>query len=119
MHEIPTALGLLRDLRTHARRHGVVSISRIHVRMGSLCSTTPEELTFAFQMLSEGTLAEGAELRIDVVPGKARCEQCSIEFPVDAGDITAFPCPRCGGMVDQLLSGRECDIALIRARGQG
>jgi hydrogenase nickel incorporation protein HypA/HybF len=115
MNEVSVAQGLLKDLQQESKRHGVSHVSRVHVRIGSLRNIAPEALTFAFEEVSEGTVAEGAELNIGVVPAKGRCDKCDIDFDVKT-DNPGFPCPQCGGMGGQLISGKELEIAVFRGR---
>ena len=49
MNELSIAHDLLKDLKIQSERHGVSSVSRVHVRIGSLRTIVPEVLTFAFE----------------------------------------------------------------------
>jgi hydrogenase nickel incorporation protein HypA/HybF len=113
MNELSIAHGLLKDIQQESKKHGLSRVSRVHVRIGSLCSIVPEALTFAFEAASEGTVAEGAKLNIGVVPARGRCDKCDIDFDVDLG-TSVFLCPQCGGNVGKLISGKELEIALFR-----
>ena len=113
MNELSIAHGLLKDLQDQSRKHGVSHVSRVHIRIGSLCGILPEALTFAFAAASEGTVAEGAELNIGVVPARGRCDKCAIDFDVGM-DASVFFCPQCGANAGELISGRELEIALFR-----
>ena len=113
MNELPIAHGLLKDLQQESKKHGVSHVSRVHIRIGSLRDIVPEDLTFAFETAAEGTVAEGAELNIGVVPARGRCDKCKINFDVDA-DTPMFLCPKCGTGAEKLVSGKELEIALFR-----
>ncbi len=117
MNELSIAYDLLKDLQQESKRHGVSRVNRVHVRMGSLCAVAPDALTIAFEAASEGTVAEGAELNIAIVPAKGRCEKCNMDFRVEM-DTSMFLCPRCGDIVHDLISGRELDIALFRGTSE-
>ncbi len=119
MNELSLAHSLLKDLQDESRKHGVSTISRVHVKMGSLCTVIPEELAIAFRAASEGTMAEGAELNIGVEAAKARCDRCNIEFAVDMIKATVFTCPQCGGKEGKILSGEELEITLVRGKMHG
>ena len=58
----------------------------------------------AFELLSSGTVLEGAQLTIDTVPAHGVCGACGAETT-----ISWFPlqCSRCGGLDMELLSGEE------------
>ena len=112
MHEVSIAQGLLKILHDETNKHGVSRVTRVHVRIGELSTIVPDALTFAFEVVSEGTVAQGAELKIEVVPAKGRCNKCNIEFDVEA---TMFLCPQCGGVAAEIISGKELDVAEIEA----
>ncbi len=115
MNEISVAHGLVKDLQQESKRHGVTHVSRVHVRIGSLRNIVPEELSFAFAEASAGTVAEGAELNMRIVPAKGRCGRCNIDFDVETKN-SGFPCPTCGGVTEELVCGDELKIALFRGR---
>jgi hydrogenase nickel incorporation protein HypA/HybF len=115
MNELSIAHDLLKDLQAQSERHGVSRVSRVHVRIGSLRTVVPEVLTFAFEEASQGTVAEGAELRIGVVPAKGRCDKCNADFQVDM-DASTPACPQCGRIAGKLISGKELEIAVFRGR---
>ncbi len=116
MNELSLAYSLLKDLQDESKKHGISTISRIHVKMGSLCTVIPEELAVAFRAASEGTMAEGAELNIGVAATRARCARCNIEFAVDMIKATVFTCPHCGGKEGKIVSGEELEITLVRGK---
>ncbi len=116
MNGLSLAHSLLKDLQNESKKHGVSTISRIHVRMGSHCTVIPEELVVAFRAASEGTMAEGAELNIGVVAARAQCDRCNIEFGVDRIKATVFTCPQCGGKEGKIASGEELEITLVRGK---
>lgn len=119
MNKIACAYGILKELEDEGQRHGVASITHVHVRMGSFCDIVPDELTFVFNVLSEGTVAEGAEMNIDIVPAEGQCRHCGQDVHVDRKGDQIFFCTQCGGPVDELISGRQLEVALIRGEALG
>ena len=101
MHELSIAQAVLDVVVRHA---GDRRVARVDLQVGHLRQVVPSALGFAFTLVSEGTVAEGAELRMDEVPAHGRCRDCGSE-----GDLTAFPllCPECGGADLELLAGEE------------
>lgn len=116
MNETSLVHGLLKDIQEESKKHGVSSISRIHLRVGSDCPIVPEDLASAFRDASEGTMAEGAELNIGMAAAKARCDSCDIEFSVDMIQAAVFTCPQCGGKAGKLVSGKGLEVALVRGK---
>ncbi len=112
MHEFSLVQGMLKILEDEIAKHGASRVTRVHVRVGELANLVPDSFTFAFETVSPGTVAEGAELELEIVPGKGRCGACDIEFKVDS---VMFFCPQCGGVGSEIVSGRELEVAEIEA----
>jgi hydrogenase nickel incorporation protein HypA/HybF len=107
MHELSISSAIVDTALLHAagRRVSVVSI-----RIGHLRQAIPSSLEFYFEIVTRETLAAGAVLEIDVVPGRLRCEDCSREWEVD---MPAFRCPDCAGMDVTIVSGNELEVDSI------
>jgi hydrogenase nickel incorporation protein HypA/HybF len=101
MHELSIAEAVLDVVVRHA---GDRRVARVDLKVGHLRQVVPSALGFAFTLVSEGTVAEGAELAMEEVPARGRCRDCGTE-----GELPAFPllCPRCGSADLQLLAGEE------------
>ncbi len=110
MHELgimESALGLVQRyaVEKHARH-----VERVVLRIGTLSGVDPESLRFAFDVVSRGTTAEGAQLEIETVPASVYCQSCKSEFAgTDRGFI--FKCPDCGDLCGDLRRGREIELS--------
>lgn len=115
MHEVSLAEGILRIVQDAARRHGATRVATVTLEIGSLAHVEPRALTFCFDAVTRGTVAEGAKLAIETVPGLAWCMPCSERVPLaQLGDA----CPRCGSYQVQVIGGEEMrvrDIAIADA----
>src|SRR3989304_2844224 len=104
MHES----GLTEDLFTHTLQHAreanACRIARVKVTIGALSDATADSIRFYFDSLTPGTIAEGAALEFDTVPGRAHCDACGRDVTI-AELFT--PCPACG------------EFALTITRGNG
>jgi hydrogenase nickel incorporation protein HypA/HybF len=92
MHEAALALGLIELAEDSARREKAHRIRALHVELGALSCVDPEAFAQAVDVAAMGTLAEGAQLRIDRPSGRAHCLACGDDVPLlrrDAG------CPNC------------------------
>lgn len=76
MHELAIAQGIVSGACEHAAGRRVY---RVTVAIGMLCAVVPDSLHFCFGLAAEGTLAEGAELVIEEIPGRARCRSCGAD----------------------------------------
>ena len=110
MHEVAIMSEALRMAEEAAISAGAKRILKLRLRVGALSGVVPESLRFAFDVVSSGTLAEGAALEIDEVPAACWCATCQGEF--ECGDIFN-ECPRCHDPSGELRRGRELDIAAV------
>lgn len=78
-------------------------VARITLEVGRLRAVVPEALRFNFQVVSQDTPAEDAQLIIEEIPVRVRCEPCDKEWTVERVD---FLCPDCAGPV-RTLTGKE------------
>ena len=72
--------------------------------VGELAGVEVEALRFAFPVAMAGTIAAGAELRIESEAAECHCPNCDAPFPAPLG---CCDCPRCGAISRQLLCGRD------------
>ena len=79
-------------------------VRTVGIAVGGLQQIVPETLETAFEVLTRGTPLEGATLRIRTVPVLVRCRDCRAESEIPP---TEFICPQCGGVVLDVLAGRE------------
>ena len=73
MHELSIAEAIVAIAERHAAGRRVY---RVSVKVGHLRQVVPDALQFAFQLLTDGTVLEGAELAIEEVPARVRCRGC-------------------------------------------
>ena len=82
------------------------SVHSIRLQVGRLCAVVPDAMQFCFELVTEGTVAEGARLDIEEPPGRAHCRSCDEDFPLH--DLVLL-CP-CGSADVEVLAGRELRI---------
>jgi hydrogenase nickel incorporation protein HypA/HybF len=82
-------------------------VKSVRLKIGEMAGVVPESLRFCFEVASEGTAAQGAELLIDEVPIRCRCVSCNAEFSVER---FLFLCPTCGTPDVEVISGNELDV---------
>jgi hydrogenase nickel incorporation protein HypA/HybF len=101
MHELSIADAVVQVALRHAAGRRV---HKVELKVGYLRQVVPSALEFAFQLVADGTLLEGAELVIDEVPARGRCRACQTEMT-----MSGFPlqCVRCGGIDVELVAGEE------------
>ena len=94
MHELSLAESVVEIAGRAAKAEGSARVTKVFLQIGALAHVEPEALRFAFDAASRGSVAEGAEVIIEHVAGKALCVPCGLPIEVNS---RADPCPRCGG----------------------
>jgi hydrogenase nickel incorporation protein HypA/HybF len=112
MHELAIAQGMLDIVVTEARLRRVSAINLI---VGELLSVAEEPVRFCFEIVSKGTLAEGATLAVTRVRALLRCKNCLCEFGLESHGV----CPTCGKNDGELIRGRECYVDAIEVDEPG
>lgn len=107
MHELSLATSVVDILQEEARRHGVRRIQSALLRVGCLREVVPALLETGFEIAARGTAAEGATLKVEQVPGEARCGQCDHVFAVE--DLLII-CPACDAVGGDVLTGLELQL---------
>ncbi|MHA1238343.1 MAG: hydrogenase maturation nickel metallochaperone HypA [Candidatus Odinarchaeia archaeon] len=124
MHEFSTAQAILGTVIEVATRYNASEILEVDLEIGEFTLLNPEQLNFAFKVLSEGTIAKNAKLKIFKKPGKIKCNTCGYEGNVeDLSDAShynifsmSFRCPKCGSTDTDILGGRETNIKNIKIK---
>jgi hydrogenase nickel incorporation protein HypA/HybF len=110
MHELSICQALLTQVETLAAQHQAQQVTRIVVRVGPLGGVEPDLLAHAFTVARAGTVAAEAELVLETLPVRIRCQQCGVESEVEANHLC---CRACGDWHTQLLSGDELLLAQV------
>ncbi len=112
MHELSLSRAILDAAVAHAEGRRVVAVD---VTVGALCQVVPNSLSFYFEIVSSGTICNGARLRTHVAPAQLRCT-CGHEWELHE---PAFRCPRCAGAEVTVLSGEELTVDSIEVEEEG
>jgi len=116
MHELALARGILATVLETADEAGVGRITAIELVLGESNNAGEDALQFSFDMLSGGTLAEGAILRFRRAMDTITCGHCG--YQSTAGLPLSFECPRCGGARLQVVDGQELYVASIEVEDE-
>jgi hydrogenase nickel incorporation protein HypA/HybF len=104
MHELSIADSIVRIAAKHARGRRV---ERVVIRVGALRQVVPDALGFAFELVSQGTLLDGAVLELEPVATAVECRGCGAE-----SELTRFPlaCAACGSWDVEVIRGEELSV---------
>ena len=110
MHELSLMEEVRRQALAAAFAEGATRIDVITLRVGELAGVELDALHFAFPVVMEGSIAQGAELRIEREAALCDCDCCGDSFPARDG---CCACPRCGTISRRLISGRELRLVAL------
>ena len=96
---VEAVLGELADLQRPCAR-----LCNARVVVGGLHQIVPDYLSFAYDVLTRDTAAEGSALQICVTPVVARCRTCDWEGEID---LPIFRCAACQSLNLDMLRGKE------------
>jgi hydrogenase nickel incorporation protein HypA/HybF len=99
------AQALIEQVETEVEKSGHPGrVVRLEVIVGRLSGVHADALRFGFEMLSPGTLAEGAELQITQPDAVVHCQDCGARQPV--AELT-LRCPACGSGQITVAGGQD------------
>jgi hydrogenase nickel incorporation protein HypA/HybF len=104
MHELSLAESIVDITVRHARGRRV---TRVEVAVGHLRQVVPSALSFAFELVAQGTPAEGAELVLEEIPAGALCRACGAESRLDGLPLA---CRGCGSGDVEIVAGEELQV---------
>jgi hydrogenase nickel incorporation protein HypA/HybF len=114
MHELPITESILKIATDAAAGR---RITTIHLVVGELSSIVDDSVQFYFDMLSKGTVAEGAALDFERRPATVTCRDCGERSDVRAPLPSS--CPHCGSVKLQVTGGRELRVDSIEVNDDG
>jgi hydrogenase nickel incorporation protein HypA/HybF len=107
MHELALSVSITDLVVDCARRERIARVSRVVVEIGVAASVDPQALLFCFPITAAETVAAGAQLVINRVPLRVRCDSCQTEY---APETLVASCPACGSFARKILAGREMRV---------
>lgn len=120
MHEFSMVSQLVEKVVEEARKRGAKRVVEVELEVGQLSFLNPEQMLFAYRILTKGTILEKSRLTIRTVEAHVRCRLCGFdgkpEYADDASYHVSAPlflCPNCGGPVEVLV-GMGCMIKRVR-----
>jgi hydrogenase nickel incorporation protein HypA/HybF len=110
MHEVGIMEQTLAIALSHAQEQGATRIHRLCLRVGALSGVEPDALKFAFDVVTQGTIAADATLTIEAIPAICYCDHCQLEFqPPD----WIYECPHCHQLTWDVRQGKELELASL------
>jgi hydrogenase nickel incorporation protein HypA/HybF len=109
MHEMSLVQSIIEIIDEYAKKENFKKVESISLSFGKASTVVPAALEFAFEVLSENTIAQGARLEFDIKPVVIYCLSCDKNFEIDSYEAV---CPVCNGGEIMLTGGTE-ELKLI------
>jgi hydrogenase nickel incorporation protein HypA/HybF len=110
MHELRIAEDLSAIVIETARRENLSKVTRVNVSFGQLTQIVHGIFEIAFAETVRNTIAENAEVKIEIVPVKMKCMNCGSDFQLKEN---RFSCIFCSSSEIGILNGNELFIKSI------
>lgn len=104
MHELTLMGGVFDVIDSTLSQHSVEKVTQVKLKIGKLTNAEPEALAFAFEVFSKGTICDGAELLVEIIPVRGQCQNCGEEFFLEE---LLFLCPKCKNPEIKVTQGNE------------
>ena len=111
MHEVSLGEAILDAVE---RRAAGRKVRRVKVRVGTLHRVVGPALDQGFELVSEGSVAEGAELEMVVIPVTVTCRACGEHHH---SDDQQFVCLSCGSDQVDVEGGEELMLESLEFDG--
>ena len=110
MHELSIAEAIVDVALRHA---GGRSVTVVELKVGHLRQVVPSALEFAFELVTRGTVLEGAELHMEEVAAAGSCRTCEMDTPLPELPLC---CRHCGGFDVEVTRGEELLVECLELR---
>ena len=104
MHEYGVTRQIIAICESAAKKHNASKIKKITLLVGEKSGFIGDSIALYFEVLSTGTLSQGAELIIETVKPMLRCSKCKKLFERKP---YMFQCPFCDGEGEPSEIGKE------------
>lgn len=104
MHELSVTESILEISLRHAHQANAKHITNLYLVIGQLASIVDDSVQFYWDIVSKGTIADGATLHFRRIPATLACMDCNHHYnPSD----NSFSCPVCNSDHVKVISGDE------------
>jgi hydrogenase nickel incorporation protein HypA/HybF len=107
MDEHELASQVLAAVDDAAYRNSVSRISTVHLAIGGRRVFDLDRLHADFAVAARGTVAEGAQLSVKILPVRHHCQNCGHTFDGTGIDC---PCPECDHPHTEMIGGEELHL---------
>lgn len=110
MHELKIAEDLSVIVLDAANKAMLGKVTKVNITFGQMIQIVPDIFEFAFRECVRETIAENAEIDIEIKQVKMKCRGCGKDFHVTEN---RFVCNNCRSTDLEIISGKELFIKSI------
>jgi len=104
MHEFPITQQIVKIAEESALKNNAKKVLKISLVVGETSGIVEESVRMYFDIISKGTIVEGAELEVTHVEHQMFCPKCKKNFKREK---YSFECPACGEIGEPTKIGKE------------
>ena len=104
MHELALTEGILKIVTSEQKKSGFTRVLEIGLSIGEYSGIIPDCIEEYFPLVSKGTTAEGAALRMEMLPAEFICTECGWTGSMPKHTAS---CLNCGSTAVRMTRGRE------------
>ena len=108
MHEVSLIESVVALIEDERRKQEFSRVRMIRLHVGALGHAEPDALRFCFDAVARGTIADGARLEIETIPGEGWCADCRRTVRLEERFAA---CPACGNARVRMTAGDELRLA--------
>ncbi|MDF2941535.1 MAG: hydrogenase nickel incorporation protein HypA [Herbinix sp.] len=110
MHEIGILMEVVKSVERFAKENDVQKIETLVLQIGEFSSMIPKYMKTLYPVATEGTILDGTDLDIEILPANGMCKDCKKVFMITTNNGI---CPKCQSNNIELLNGKEFFIKEI------
>ena len=104
MHELAVTQNIIDIVVSEADKLKAAKVTAVKIKMGMCTCLVPQLVQDYFDLFTEDTVAQGARVVIERVPGEVECNDCGNKSIIK--DFRVI-CPICNGRNTKLIHGKE------------
>ncbi len=120
MHEVSVVSDIVNAILKELEKHNAERVEEVTLVIGDLTNLGEEQMEFAYEIVTKGTILEGSKLIIEKEEIRVLCKKCGYEGEVenlqsdyDNHFIPILSCPKCKGDV-KVTAGQTCCVKNLR-----
>ena len=110
MHELPITENILEIAVRHGQQAQAVRVTNLYLVIGQLSSIVDDSIQFYWDIISKGTICEGAALHFERIPAQLLCLDCGHKYGFER-ELSA--CPACNSIRVKIMAGEEFQLQSI------